>query len=98
MGNNRSVGTLDELLQALDFVSLHVPATHNQNLMALQLEQMKKGSYLNASRGTVVDIPALAASLKKGHLAGAAIDVFPVEPATNDNPSKANCRGSPTSF
>ncbi|MET0594627.1 MAG: NAD(P)-dependent oxidoreductase, partial [Polyangiaceae bacterium] len=62
MGNNRSVPTLDELLENSDFVSLHVPATaQTKNMIgAPELAKMKKGSYLlNASRGTVVDIAAL---------------------------------------
>jgi len=89
MGNNRSVATLEELLGEADFVSLHVPATpQTKNMIgAAELGRMKKGSYLlNASRGTVVDIGALAGALKEGHLAGAAIDVFPSEPESNDQP------------
>lgn len=89
MGNNRSVATLDELLGEADFVSLHVPATpQTRNMIGTaELARMKKGSYLlNASRGTVVDIPALARALESGHLAGAAIDVYPSEPESNDQP------------
>jgi D-3-phosphoglycerate dehydrogenase len=96
MGNNRSVPTLDELLEASDFVSLHVPATpQTKNMIgARELAKMKKGSHLlNASRGTVVDIPALADALKSGHLAGAAIDVFPVEPESNDDPFGTELQG-----
>jgi D-3-phosphoglycerate dehydrogenase len=92
MGNNRSVATLDELLAESDFVSLHVPATpQTKNMIgAAELARMRKGSYLlNASRGTVVDIAALAEALKLGHLGGAAIDVFPVEPESNDQPFKS---------
>jgi D-3-phosphoglycerate dehydrogenase len=92
MGNNRSVATLDELLAQSDFVCLHVPETaQTKNMIgAEQLAKMKKGSYLlNASRGTVVDIPALADALRRGHLGGAAIDVFPVEPESNDQPFKS---------
>lgn len=88
MGNNRSVGSLDELLSRSDFVTLHVPATPQTHEMIgeRELAQMQKGSFLlNASRGTVVVIPALAAALKSGHLAGAAIDVFPEEPETNSD-------------
>jgi D-3-phosphoglycerate dehydrogenase len=98
MGNNRSVATLDELLASSDFVSLHVPATpQTKNMIGeAQLARMVKGSYLlNASRGSVVDIPALAASLRSGHLAGAAIDVFPVEPSSNDDPFKSELQGLP---
>lgn len=86
MGNNRSVGSLDELLSESDFVTLHVPAAPDtRNLIgAAQIAKMRRGSYLlNLSRGTVVDIDALAAALREGHLAGAAIDVFPAEPRSN---------------
>jgi D-3-phosphoglycerate dehydrogenase len=87
LGNARPVATLDELLEAADVVSLHVPETPaTQNLIgAAQLAKMKPGSYLiNASRGTVVDIDALVDALDREHLLGAAIDVFPVEPQGND--------------
>lgn len=80
---------LDELLAAADVVSLHVPETAaTQNMIAApQLAQMRRGSYLiNASRGTVVDIAALADALDSRHLQGAAIDVFPAEPKGNDDP------------
>ncbi|WKB50953.1 phosphoglycerate dehydrogenase [Eleftheria terrae] len=87
LGNARQLGTLDELLQVSDAVSLHVPETPStQNMIgAAQLARMKAGSCLiNASRGTVVDIDALVEALDRGHLLGAAIDVFPVEPQGND--------------
>ncbi len=87
LGNARAVESLDALLMASDFVTLHIPETTlTRNMMnAMKLQLMRKGSYLiNASRGTVVDIAALAAVLKSGHLAGAAIDVFPEEPQNND--------------
>jgi len=96
MGNNRSCKTLDELLAEADFVTLHVPeTTQTRGMMgARELAAMKAGSYLlNASRGTVVDIPALAAALKSGHLAGAAIDVFPDEPETNTGGFKTPLQG-----
>ena len=88
LGNARQLASLAELLQAADVVSLHVPETpQTQNMMgAEQLALMKPGSHLiNASRGTVVDIDALCAALERQHLAGAAIDVFPVEPQGNDS-------------
>ena len=88
LGNARETATLDELLRAADVVSLHVPQTaQTANMIcAEQLAAMKPGSHLiNASRGNVVDIDALAAALESGHLHGAAIDVFPVEPAGNDD-------------
>ena len=78
--------TLDELLESADVVSLHVPETALTAGMigARELALMKPGGLLiNASRGTVVDVPALAEALRAGHLAGAAVDVFPSEPETN---------------
>lgn len=86
MGNNRALPTLGALLEESHFVSLHVPATPETRDMigAAEFAQMRPGSYLlNASRGSVVVIPALAEALKSGHLAGAAIDVYPDEPETN---------------
>tara|TARA_B100000749_G_scaffold280887_1_gene279889 strand:+ start:131537 stop:132760 length:1224 start_codon:yes stop_codon:yes gene_type:complete len=86
LGNAESVDSLADLMNVSDFITLHVPETpETKNMIrSEQLKQMKKGSYLiNASRGTVVDIGALKAALQEGHLAGAAIDVFPVEPKSN---------------
>ncbi len=86
MGNNRPCANLGELLREADFVTLHVPATSETHEMigAAELDQMRRGTYLlNLSRGTVVQIPALVAALKSGHLAGAAIDVYPEEPESN---------------
>jgi len=86
MGNNKAVNSLEELLMEADFVTLHVPATKETHNMIgeAELTQMRRGSYLlNASRGTVVVIPALVSALKSGHLAGASIDVFPEEPESN---------------
>jgi len=88
MGNNRALPELSQLLEQSDFVTLHVPETpQTRGMIGVdQLAAMKPGSYLlNASRGTVVDIPALAWSLKSGHLGGAAIDVYPEEPETNSD-------------
>ena len=87
IGNAEQKGSLDELLKQADIVSLHVPETASTKYMigSKQLQQMKAGAILiNASRGTVVDIDALAAALAEKHLAGAAIDVFPVEPKSNN--------------
>jgi len=88
LGNARSVSGLDELLERADVVTLHVPETPATHMMirAEQLARMRKGAMLiNASRGSVVDIDALASALREGHLAGAAVDVFPVEPKGNDD-------------
>lgn len=87
LGNARQLGSLDEVLECADFVTLHVPETpQTKNMIgARELGRMKKGSYfLNLSRGTVVDLNALAAALTSGHLSGAALDVFPSEPDSND--------------
>lgn len=86
LGTARQVSSLDDLLQHADFISLHVPATaETKNLIgAKEFAQMKDGSYLiNNARGTVIDIPALIEASRSGKLAGAAIDVFPNEPAGN---------------
>ncbi|MFO0587414.1 MAG: phosphoglycerate dehydrogenase [Polyangiaceae bacterium] len=86
MGNARPTDTLEALLRDADFVSLHVPETpETKNLIGeSEIAAMRKGSYLlNASRGTVVVIPALVAGLKRHHLAGAAVDVYPEEPESN---------------
>jgi D-3-phosphoglycerate dehydrogenase len=88
LGNARAVSSLYELLQRADVVTLHVPETAATRLMIgeEQLSRMRKGSVLiNASRGTVVDIDALAAALRSEHIGGAAIDVFPLEPKGNDD-------------
>ena len=87
LGNARPIAKLAQLLADSDVVSLHVPETpQTKNLIGrAQLALMKPGSHLiNAARGTVVDIEALADALARSHLAGAAIDVFPVEPKGND--------------
>ncbi len=85
-GNTEPCDTLDELLAQADVVSLHVPETpQTKNMMGEeQFRKMKKGAYfINNARGTVVDIDALARAIKDKHLRGAAVDVFPKEPAGN---------------
>lgn len=89
LGNAKQIEKLSELLKMSDVVSLHVPENESTKEMMGDAEfaGMKKGSiFINAARGTVVDIPALVNALKSMHLAGAAVDVFPVEPATNNDP------------
>ncbi|MTD33782.1 phosphoglycerate dehydrogenase [Paludibacterium denitrificans] len=83
LGNSQQVATLAELLNQSDVVTLHVPETVQTKDMIgeAELAAMKPGAHLiNASRGTVVVIEALAQALRSQHLAGAAIDVFPLEP------------------
>ena len=89
LGNAQPADSYEEVLKNADFVSFHVPESpETMNLLgAKEIAAMKKGSYvLNLSRGRVVDIDALAAALKAGHLAGAGIDVFPEEPKSNKDP------------
>ncbi len=87
LGNAQVVGSLETLLSESDFVTLHVPETPQTKMMigAKEIAMMKKGACLiNASRGTVVDIDALADAIKREHLHGAAVDVFPEEPESSD--------------
>lgn len=96
LGNATPMKSLKQLLAASDIVSLHVPETPQTQLMigAPEIALMKQGaSFINASRGTVVDLNALAAALKSDHLNGAAIDVFPVEPKGNDEEFVSPLRG-----
>ncbi|MEQ8484719.1 MAG: phosphoglycerate dehydrogenase [Pseudomonadales bacterium] len=98
LGNARQVESLDELLCSADVVTLHVPATpRTRNLMdAAALAKMKPEAVLiNASRGDVVDLDALAARLESGALLGAAIDVFPKEPKSNDETFASPLVGMP---
>jgi D-3-phosphoglycerate dehydrogenase / 2-oxoglutarate reductase len=98
MGNNKAVESLDALLGASDFVTLHVPETpQTKGMMGeRELAMMKEGSYLiNLSRGTVVDLDALARALEAKKLAGAAIDVYPQEPESNSDDFSSILRGLP---
>jgi D-3-phosphoglycerate dehydrogenase len=98
LGNARPCRSLDELLRHSDVVSLHVPATKSTDRMIgkAQLKMMRKGAMLiNNARGSVVDIPALAEAIKSKHLGGAALDVFPYEPAGNDEPFTSELLGLP---
>lgn len=87
LGKATACSSLEELLEISDAVTLHVPETElTKNMISSeQLASMKKNAVLlNASRGTVVDYKALSEALKSGHLSGAAADVFPKEPASNN--------------
>lgn len=95
-GNVLPTDSLDMLLSESDVVSLHVPdTTATRNMFrAEQIARMKKGAFLiNNARGKVIDIEALADALRSSHLAGAAIDVFPVEPKSNKDEFTSPLRG-----
>ncbi len=95
-GNVAPTENLYDLLAHSDVVTLHVPETEQTRGMigAEELRIMKPGSFLiNNARGTVVDLDALAASLREGHLRGAAIDVFPVEPSSNGSVFESPLQG-----
>ena len=97
-GNTEAAGSLHELLTRSDVVSLHVPDTPRTQGMigAAEIAAMRPGSYLiNNSRGGVVDLDALAAALRSGHVAGAAIDVFPAEPRSPDERFTTPLQGLP---
>jgi D-3-phosphoglycerate dehydrogenase len=96
LGNAQPAASLNELLSKSDFVTLHVPETPQTKDMIgeKELAAMKPRSFLiNASRGTVVVIDALEKALKENHLAGCAIDVFPVEPASNKEKFQSPLQG-----
>ncbi|MDZ7779910.1 MAG: phosphoglycerate dehydrogenase [Gemmatimonadota bacterium] len=89
LGNASVRDHLSDLLEEADVVTLHVPETPATRMMIgpAELATMRAGTYfVNASRGSVVDIDALAEALESGHLAGAAVDVFPEEPESNSDP------------
>ncbi|PYF78876.1 MULTISPECIES: phosphoglycerate dehydrogenase [Marinomonas] len=96
LGNARQIKSLKELLSTSDIISLHVPETSSTKMMigAKEVSQMKQGAiFINASRGTVADLDAVAEAIKTGALGGAAIDVFPVEPKGNDEEFVSPLRG-----
>ena len=98
MGNARSVSSLGELLEVADVVSIHVDGrVGNAGLFGSeQFAAMRPGSvFLNLSRGFVVDQEALGAQIRSGHLAGAAIDVFPIEPKSQGDPFESELQGLP---
>ncbi len=96
MGNAQQLAALDELLPRADLVTLHVPEDPSTRdlIDARRLGLMRPGACLiNASRGSVVDVDALARALRERKLLGAAIDVFPREPGSNDEPFESPLRG-----
>jgi len=96
LGNARQIGKLHELLGQSDVVTLHVPETRATQWMigAAEIAAIKPGAvFINASRGTVVEIEALADALRSKKLLGAAIDVFPVEPKSNKDVFESPLRG-----
>jgi D-3-phosphoglycerate dehydrogenase / 2-oxoglutarate reductase len=98
MGNNRAFAKLEDVLEASDFVTLHVPETpQTKNMIGrAEIARMRPGAcLLNASRGTVVEIDALADGISRGHIGGAAIDVYPDEPEGNSDAFVSQLRGLP---
>ena len=98
MGNNRPLDSLAALLGESDFVTLHVPATRETHEMigAREIACMKRGAHLiNASRGTVVRIDALASAIREGVVGGAAVDVYPEEPEGASDAFATELRGLP---
>jgi D-3-phosphoglycerate dehydrogenase len=95
-GNARRMGSLDELLEVSDIVTIHVDGRPgNAGLFGPeQFARMKRGAvFINASRGMVVDDQALREHILSGHLSGAAIDVFPIEPKAQGDPFESPLRG-----
>src|SRR5690606_8415962 len=98
MGNAVGMPNLDTLLGEGDIVTFHVPDTPVTRGMLTRdrIFPVKRGAYvINASRGAVVDIDGLADALRSGQIAGAAIDVFPKEPKSNDDPFESPLQGLP---
>lgn len=98
LGNAEQADSLEQLLAASDVVSLHVPETDGTRdlIGRADLAKMKPGSYLiNNARGSVVDLEALADAIRDGHIAGAALDVFPEEPAKSGEAFSSPLQGLP---
>ena len=96
LGNAQQVGNLHDLLGQCDIVSLHVPDLPSTRWMigAKEIAALKPGAiFINASRGTVVEIEPLAQAIKSGKLLGAAVDVFPSEPKSNKDEFQSPLRG-----
>ncbi len=98
LGNAQRVDSLDELLATVETVSLHVDGRDgNHNLFGAQefAKMRHRSLFLNLCRGHVVDLDALHDALASGHIAGAAIDVFPSEPKAKDEPFVSRLQGLP---
>lgn len=96
LGAAEPVASLNELLERSDVVTLHIPETAHPIIGPEQIARMKPGAVLiNNARGSVVDVPALARALREGHLGGAAVDVFPVEPAASESDFESELRQLP---
>ncbi len=96
LGNAQRANSMQDLLAQVDVVTLHVPATKQTEKLigAEALAAMKPGSILiNASRGKVVDLDALRSALLDKHISGAAIDVFPIEPVSVNDPFTSPLQG-----
>ena len=96
LGNAIKVDSLDELLSKVDVLTLHVDGRPGNEMIFGEehFKAMKSGSvFINLSRGFVVDIEALVKYLKNGHIKGAAIDVFPQEPKSNEEEFYSELRG-----
>ena len=101
LGNATKCSSLDELLQKVDIISLHVDGRRsNENMISdREFNLMKDGVvFLNLSRGHVVDIPALKRAIESGKVRGAGVDVFPEEPKTNDDPFTSELLGLPNTI
>jgi D-3-phosphoglycerate dehydrogenase len=101
MGNNKPMGKLEDLLEVSDFVTLHVPETpQTKNMIGrAEIARMRPGAcLLNASRGTVVEIDALADGITRGHIGGCAVDVYPDEPESNSDAFVSQLRGLPNTI
>lgn len=96
LGNAKRFDSYEELLRCSDIVSFHVPDTpKTRNMLdANHLAMLRPTSWvINASRGTVVDLEALAKALREEKLAGAAVDVYPAEPKSNTEPFSCPLQG-----
>lgn len=98
LGNAQQADSLEDLLSMADIITLHVPANESTRNMidAAALSLLKNNAVLiNASRGNVIDLEALADRLRSGALLGAAIDVYPEEPESNNEPFESPLKGLP---